>query len=173
MNERTLDAARFRAAVRRFGSGVTVITMVDGEGKRIGFTATAFSLLSFDPPLVLVCLDKGAESHATFRSAPRYAVSILAEGQTAIAARFATKGMDKFEGVETVDGEATGLPLISGAAAHLECRLVERIAAGDHTILVGEAVRAVVTGRSPLLYLDRQFGRFVPDVADAADRAVA
>jgi len=156
----TVDTTAFRSAMARFASGVTIVTTLDGDGDLWGFTASAFSSLSLDPPLILVCLDKRAESHTAFDHADRFAVSILAEGQSEVALRFATRGADKFGGLDVINGPATGLPLIPGAMAHLECQMYERLPGGDHTILLGEVLHAQTEDKQPLLHYNRQFGSF-------------
>ena len=153
----------FRNALARFASGVTIITTVDGGGRRAGFTASAFSSLSLDPPLILVCLEKRAESYPLFEAAEQFAVSILAASQTDVALRFATRGIDKFADSPIVPGEVTGMPLIEGAIAHLECRVHDRPDGGDHTIIIGEVLRAASTDGEPLLHFNRKFGRFVAE----------
>lgn len=163
MSNITVDALDFRDAMARFAAGVTVVTTVDAEGRLVGFTASAFSSLSLTPPLVLVCLDKRADSWDTFMQAQQFTISILAAGQGDIAMRFATKGIDKFDGAAMVAGDVTGLPLIQNALVHLECRMYDRPDAGDHTILVGEVLRAATYGDEPLLHFNRNFGRFVAE----------
>jgi flavin reductase ActVB len=158
-----VDAVDFRNAMARFASGVTVWTAKDVDGRLSGFTASAFSSLSLDPPLVLVCLDKGANSYAAFASCETLAVSILAEGQDDIAMRFAKRDIDKFEGIAVVKGDVTGLPLIEGAMVHLECRAHSRFDGGDHTIIVAEVLRASSNDKQPLLHFNRQFGRFATE----------
>jgi flavin reductase ActVB len=162
MPDAVVDSIDYRNALARFASGVTVVTTRDGDESPVGFTASAFCSLSLNPPLVLVCLEKRAECYEAFRHADRFAVSILAEDQVDIALRFATKGIDKFAGTPIVHGEATGLPLIAGATVHLECRMYDQPDGGDHTILIGEVVRAVATDRAPMLHFNRHFGSFVP-----------
>lgn len=161
--ESALDPMDFRNAMARFASGVTIVTTRNGEGAFVGFTASAFSSLSLNPPLLLVCLQKDADCYAAFMEAPEFALSILAHGQDEIALRFATKAIDKWAGTPVVSGAATGLPLVDGAAAHTECHIRERVDGGDHTILVGEVLAAASNGAEPLLHFNRQFGRFVPE----------
>lgn len=156
----SLDPVAFRAALSRFPSGVCIVTAQEAGGRPRGFTASAFSSLSLDPPLVLVCLDQKAESHDTFQAAPTFAVSILASHQMPIANAFAAKAPEKFEGIAVVAGPETGLPLIPEAVAHLECRMHQQVPAGDHTILIGEVVAAVVSDGEPLVYHNRRFGLF-------------
>jgi len=144
-----------------------VITTVDRDARPWGFTASAFCSLSLDPPLILVCLDQKADSHATFASAGHFAVSILASHQQSLAARFATKGMEKFVGISTEPGQETTSPLIPEAVVHLECHMHQRIAVGDHTILIGEVMRAAVNESvEPLVYHARQYGVMHPHPAE-------
>lgn len=158
-----VDPSDFRDAMARFASGVTIVTTRDSGGNAVGFTASAFSSLSLDPPLLLVCLQKDADCHAAFMEAEQFGVSILAQGQSPIAVRFATKAIDKWDDTPSEPGRATGIPLIDGAAARLECRVHSRPDGGDHTILIGEVLTADTNGRKPLLHFDRSFGRFVED----------
>jgi flavin reductase ActVB len=155
-----LDPNDFRNAMSCFASGVTIVTTNDPGGRPVGFTASAFSSLSLNPPLVLVCLDRRAECFDAFRTAPMMAINILAEGQDEIARRFATRGADKFGSTRTTQGAATGMPLIDGALAQVECHMHEKVDGGDHVILVGEVVRAVSGNSEPLLHYNRSFGRF-------------
>lgn len=161
--EAALDTLDFRNAMARFASGVTVVTTRNGDGAVVGFTASAFTSLSLDPPLLLVCLQKDADCYAAFMGAERFAVSILAFGQSAVARRFATKAIDKLAGTPLVEGPATGIPLIEGASAQAECLMRDRLDGGDHTILVGQVIRAASSDREPLLHFNRTFGRFVPE----------
>ncbi|MGE0543026.1 MAG: flavin reductase family protein [Dehalococcoidia bacterium] len=158
----TVDTTAFRNAMAQFASGVTVVTTTDDDGIPWGFTASAFSSLSLDPPLVLVCLEKKAESHAAFHSTDKFTVSILAEGQRDEAMRFAARGTDKFGSFDVIVGDATGLPLIPGAMVHLECRMHDRLPGGDHTILIGEVLSASTQDKPPLLHHNRRFGAFHP-----------
>ncbi len=159
----TPEPADFREAMARFASGVTIVTTRDGSGDAVGFTASAFSSLSLDPPLLLVCLQKDADCYAAFMEAEQLGVSILAQGQSPIAMRFATKAIDKWEGTPFQPGPTTGIPLIAGAAARLECRIYSRPDGGDHTILIGEVLTADVDSSEPLLHFNRSFGRFAED----------
>ena len=159
----TVDQTAFRNAMAQFPSGVTIVTTRGDGGDAKGFTASAFSSLSLDPPLILVCLDRRAESHAAFESAAHFAVSILAEGQAETALRFAKSGADKFGGFEVEPGSVTGMPVIPGALVHLECRMHDRLPGGDHTILVGEVLFAHTDDTlRPLLHHNRRFGVFQP-----------
>ncbi len=164
MPETIVDAVDFKNAMARFASGVTVVITKDEDRRLVGFTASAFSSLSLDPPLVLVCLEKRADCYEAFKRAPSMTISVLAAEQGDLAWRFATKNIDKFEGTPVVTGEATGLPLIEGATVRLECRMHDRLPGGDHTILVGEVLMARSTDDAPLIHYNRRFGVFqVPE----------
>lgn len=158
----TLDQTVFRDALARFASGVTVVVTRNGAGGLVGFTASAFSSLSLDPALILVCLQKDADCHQAFMEAESFTVSILSSRQSGIALRFATKAIDKLEGTPLVPSPATGLSRIEGAAAWLECRSHSRPDGGDHTILIGEVLGAGLGDEPPLLHFNRSFGRFEP-----------
>lgn len=152
----SVDSADFRRALGQFAAGVTVVTTRDAKGRSLGLTVTAFSSVSLDPPLVLVCVDHRSEAHVGFRDAGLFGVSILAEGQQELSKRFAAGGAAKFKGLELPAGQ-TGVPLIPGAVAHLECRVKATHEAGDHRIYVGEVLAVNVTPGRPLLYHDRDY----------------
>ncbi|MGI8553259.1 MAG: flavin reductase family protein [Dehalococcoidia bacterium] len=163
-----LDINVFKDALASFPSGITICTTQDAAGRAWGFTASAFSSLSLDPPLILVCLDRRAESHDAFFGADRFAVSILAAHQLPLAIRFATRGLEKFEGVTTTLGSETNVPLIPEAVVHLECRMHQALPVGDHTILVGEVVAASFNEDEPLITHSRRYGTFQAQPAPAA-----
>jgi flavin reductase (DIM6/NTAB) family NADH-FMN oxidoreductase RutF len=147
-----IDAAIFRRTLSRFPSGVTVVTLRDDHGRDCGMTVAAFASLSLEPPLVLVCIGDDATIAGDVATAGHFAVSVLAEDQAEVARRFAASNGDRFAGTAISRG-ASGLALLAGAVAHIECAIVARHRGGDHTIVVGEvlAAAAVEDGR-PLIY---------------------
>ncbi|TWE23541.1 flavin reductase family protein [Prauserella muralis] len=151
-------AAQFREAMSRFPSGVTIVTTTDHCGARWGFTASAFCSVSAEPPLVLACLAVSADSYRAFRTSSKWVVNILGEEHAPLAKRFATKGADKFAGGE-FDTDADGLPVLPEAVASLVCRTQARHPAGDHVILIGEAVNVRLRDHTPLVYYARDFAR--------------
>jgi flavin reductase ActVB len=150
-----------------FPSGVVIVTTLDGEGKPWGFTASSFSSVSLDPPLILVCPAKSAECHAVFSGAPLFAVSILRSSDEGLARRFATRGAPKFDGDEIVVG-AHGLLLIRHAVATLLCRKYADYDGGDHSIIVGE-VQSVNLGAAndAMVYYRRQYWRLAASLDNA------
>jgi flavin reductase (DIM6/NTAB) family NADH-FMN oxidoreductase RutF len=153
-----VDHAAFRRALGQFAAGVTVVTTRDDKGRPLGLTVTSFCSVSLEPPLVLVCVDHRSEAHAGFRQAGLFGVSILAEGQEELSRRFAAGGPAKFKGLELVTG-VTGVPLIPGALAHVECRVIATHTAGDHAVYVGEVVAVETRPGRPLVYHDRAYRR--------------
>lgn len=147
----SVDQATFRSVLGRFASGVTVVTVRDGDTDH-GMTASAFCSLSLDPPLVLVCIDRTTRMHELLQHVRHIAVSLLAADQEMISRRFAEPPDDtRFEGLGYTRG-ATGAPLLTDALAHLECELEERYQGGDHSIIVGRVIGAAAGDARPLLY---------------------
>lgn len=146
-----LTPSTFREAVGHFATGITVMTTQHPEEGRYGVTATSFSSLSLEPPLVQWSLRNAAYSLPIFIRSRYFAVNILASDQEDVSRRFATAGVDRFADLE-LEGGLAGLPLIEGAAAWIECALETTLPGGDHTILVGQVLRARTFGRPPLLH---------------------
>ena len=141
----------FRSALSRFPSGVTVVTTKDGAGRFHGITVSAFSSVSLDPPLVLICIERSTVSHEAFIESGVFAVNILSSEQSGVSERFASPHDDKFNGVDFRLGEL-GLPLISGCLVNLECKVRNTGDGGDHTIFIGEVESAEIGDGDPLLY---------------------
>lgn len=144
--------------MRRFPSGVAVVT-VASEGQRLGLTVGTFVSLSLEPPLVGVSIAQGSILHTPLRDAGRFAVSLLAGGQEAIAQHFARNAppIALWTGIPTRDSRLAE-PLVDGALAWLECRLVEEHPAGDHTVFVGEVVTLELGRGGPaLVYVEGSY----------------
>ena len=152
----------FKAAMASFAAGVTIVTTLDSSGIPQAMTATAFSSVSLNPPLCLVCIDRRARAHAPLLIKGCFAVSILAAGQEEVSARFAAPVADRFAGVSWRPGEVTRCPIITGALAFMECQLVEVHAGGDHDILVGRVASVQVRDGSPLVYWRGRYSSLPP-----------
>lgn len=153
-----ISADEFRRVLGHFATGVTAVTTVDGDGRPTGLTASAFTSVSLDPPLVLVCVDHKSQSYPSLLDRGRFAINILGLDQEPLSKRFASTRLDKFEGVPHRLGEL-GLPLIEAALAQLECVTVSTHVAGDHTIFVGRVERAHVGSGEPLIYYRGRYDR--------------
>lgn len=145
----------FRQALGAFATGVTVIT-TRGEDHLFGMTANAFSSVSLDPPLILVCVISGTTGAEVIEQNQRFAVNILGSHQEPISRYFASK--DRPRGLEAFDEiphstAVTGSPVIDGAAGYLDCRLHAAHEAGDHVIFIGEVLAiAHEPGVEPLVF---------------------
>lgn len=149
MTDVAFDMKTLRSAMGSFLTGVTIVTTQAKNGERRGFTANSFTSVSLDPPLVLVCLANKAESYEVFNAAETFAINILHEGQRDTALKFASKNPDKFKDVATTTGRS-GAPVIDGAICSFECATHQRIAAGDHLVLIGRIVGLAGNDGRPL-----------------------
>ena len=153
----------FRDIMSNFAASVTVVTG-HTEGWHHGLTVSAFTSVSLDPPLVLICVDHSSQSIKALRAAEGFTVNMFREGTGQVALRFASKATDKFAGlvVEQPKHEAAGLCLPEESYASLECRTVESVVAGDHTIFIGHVEHAsFYASARPLLYWQRRFRRIL------------
>ncbi len=157
------DSEMFRRVMGHFVTGVTVVSALEGE-RPWGITVNALSSVSLDPALVMIALDRRRKITPVVRAAGRYAVNILGEDQQALSDCFAgapvTPGREEFCGASWQPGE-TGLPLLEGAIASLECTVVQTHEAGDHDLFIGrvEAISNPEHHPMPLLYYRRQYLR--------------
>jgi flavin reductase (DIM6/NTAB) family NADH-FMN oxidoreductase RutF len=157
-----IDAALFRQVAGSFASGVTVIT-TGREGAYHGMTASAFSSLSLEPPLILVCIDRQAETLPILLETGAFNVNILNEDQEHLSRSFAAKDSPEAHGLANVDYEVgeMGLPLLHDTLAFFECRIAEHLDGGDHVILVGEVVNAGAREElEPLMYYRGRYRHF-------------
>jgi flavin reductase (DIM6/NTAB) family NADH-FMN oxidoreductase RutF len=161
-----IGADDFRRVLGHFATGVTILTTCDNDARATGLTASAFSSVSLDPPLVLICVDHKSQSYPALRERGCFAVNILSVEQQAISRRCASSRLDKFDEVPHTISDL-GLPLIEGAIAHLECTTVSTHVEGDHTIFVGRVERAQVGTGEPLLYFRGQYQQLADPPAGA------
>ena len=158
----SITADEFRAAMGSFAAGVTIITTRDEAGRSFGLTATAFSSVSRDPPLCVICVARSAEAHPVLLASGRFAVNFLAANQEGLSARFATHGLDKFDGVLHHAGPATGCALVDGAMASIECTVHAQHAAGDHDLFIGQICSVVIASEPPLVYFRGRYCDVLP-----------
>jgi flavin reductase (DIM6/NTAB) family NADH-FMN oxidoreductase RutF len=151
-----LEPRQFRRTCSRFASGVTIISVVDSEGTAHGMTASSFTSVSLNPPLILVCVGSGARFLDAVNSAEHFGVNFLSETQRALSERFAGSGYDRFEGVAW-DRGVTGVPLFPGVLGTLECALFRTFTAGDHEIVIGRVEHASWRDGEPLIHFGSQY----------------
>ncbi len=145
------DTKALRRALGTFATGVTIVTAMAKDGTPVGFTANSFTSVSLEPPLLLVCLAHTAASYGVFREAESFAVNVLEAGQEEMAKRFASRGADKFAGCAWTPGRL-GAPLIDGSLSRFDCAMHQRVAAGDHDVLMGRVVGFSLHEGAALLY---------------------
>ncbi|MBF6130415.1 flavin reductase family protein [Nocardia brasiliensis] len=137
-------SAELRRVLGAFTTGVTVITT--GWPRPHGMTANAFTSVSLDPPLILVCVAHTARLHRAIQEAGAFAVSVLSADQEVLARYFADSarpdGTAQFRQLDWYAGPHTGAPLLAGTVAGLECKLDASHDCGDHSIVIGEVVHA-------------------------------
>lgn len=154
---------RYREVMGRFATGISVVTALEGSRPH-GITVNAFSSVSLDPALVMVALDRRRYITPIVRDAGRYAVNVLGADQQALSDCFAhapvSPGREAFCGAVWHAGP-TGLPLIDGSIATLECTIVETFGAGDHDLFIGRVDSLEQHGEDvvPLLYYRRRYLR--------------
>ena len=157
-----IDPKELRRLMGQFATGVTIITTRDFENRPYGLPANAFTSLSLDPPLVLICIDRNAETFSHFYASKCFVVNILTEQQQELSTRFAKSGGFKFEGV-AYETNGMGVPVLDGTLAHLECALIETHEAGDHVIHVGRVENFAVRGGRPLLFFQGRYRQLAGD----------
>jgi len=156
-----VSSDEFKALCGRWTTGVTIVTARHGETVH-GMTVSAFTEVSLDPPLVLVCAAKSSNTHLVIEQGSSFAVNVLARGQEALSNKFASKKDEwtRFDGVD-VDTGSTGTPLLRGTVGAFDCRVVAAHDAGDHVIYVGQVEwLRIDTEAEPLLHQSGRYGAF-------------
>ncbi len=151
-----MTSGEFRRACGRFATGVTIASVLDSEGAPHGLTVSSFTSVSLEPPLILICLGHLVTAINSFRQCKYFGINVLSEDQEELSERFARKGEDRFNGLPWEPGQ-TGVPLIPGALAGIECEVRTRYSAGDHDILIGEMLHSRVADGEPLIYFGGQY----------------
>lgn len=165
MTDSPFDDARFRQVLGHFGTGVTVVTALDGDHP-LGFTAQSFTSVSLDPPLISICPSRRSVTWPRMERAAAFCANVLASDQEEAARAFAIRGADRFAGVGWAPAPVTGSPVLAGVLAWVDCRVQAVHHAGDHLIVVASVVGLGLGtddgGRTPLLFYRGGYGRFAP-----------
>jgi len=158
--KKPFDQSTFFAVMGAFPTGVAVVTAVDAGGHARGLTCNALCSVSAEPPLMLVCVERGSTTLPAIRHSGRFAVNYLAAGREALARLFASKEPDKFGEVAWQPAD-NGMPwLHQDSVALAECTATQEIEAGDHVIFIGrvEGGRPPEEDARPLLFFRRGYG---------------
>lgn len=155
----SVEADEFRTAMRRWATGVTLVTAQHNNIQH-GMTVSSFTSVSLKPPLVLVSLEQNAKTTRLIHASGAFGVSILGEDQHLISERFAGRLPEinnRFDGLEFFILK-TGAPLLAAGLANLDCRIVSAIDAGTHTLFLGEVVDLRIgSNTKPLIYYERGY----------------
>lgn len=153
---------KLKNAAARFASGVTVV--VSGRpGAVHAVTVSAFSFVSLEPPLVLVCLNANSKIAALIDDSRAFTVNVLSEGQAATSERFARPGREPMDVLdEPHHFSRTGVPILSEAVSYFDCEISSRQSAGDHALFIGRVVDAGARPVPPLVYFDRSYKTLAP-----------
>lgn len=148
-----------RSVFRQHAAGVAVIT-AQGNDNPVGFTATSLSSVAADPPLISFGVGTASSSWPVIARAEHIGVHILGDHQQELAATFARSGADRFAPPTDWRSGPEGVPVLDGVLAWLVCRIINRVPAGDHRIVIAEAVVGDPAGAGrPLLYHQGRFNR--------------
>jgi flavin reductase (DIM6/NTAB) family NADH-FMN oxidoreductase RutF len=141
--EHEIEPREFRNAAGQFMTGVTIVTTLDADGAPSGLTANSFASVSLDPPLVQFSLGRNSTNIDAFEAGSGFVVHVLAAEQQDLSMRFASKGIDRFEGTDWAPGHG-GLPVLSGSLAAFECSPWATYDGGDHLIYIGRVERLTI-----------------------------
>ena len=156
-----VPAAAFIEGMRGAVTGVNIVT-TDGAAGRFGITVSAFSSVSAEPPMVLVCINRSSPVSEALAVNGRFAVNVLSTSQQSLADTFAGRPDSSAPydfGTARWNASATGAPILSGAVAGFDCALATTVDAGTHRIFIGTVVGVATAARDPLLYSNRTYGR--------------
>lgn len=147
-----------RALRRTFGqypTGVAVVIAKTDEGRLVGMTINSFASASIVPPLITWCIDRKAASYCAFANCKEFSITLLADNQADLAQRFATRGTDKFKGVNLNHDQKT--PSLAGGCATMHCVNYRSLREGDHLMLVGLVMHHQQNDKQPLVFAQGQF----------------
>jgi flavin reductase (DIM6/NTAB) family NADH-FMN oxidoreductase RutF len=160
----TVSANDFKKALQLWASGVTVVTTSSGKYGVQGMTVTAFSSVSANPPLVLVCINNAADTGEGIKESQCFAVNVLTSNQQDLSNQFAggSNQQQRFEKTDWKVG-VTGAPILNESLMSLDCKVVEKVLAGTHWIIIGEVQECVCRSGEPLLYFCGAYRQFAGD----------
>jgi flavin reductase (DIM6/NTAB) family NADH-FMN oxidoreductase RutF len=148
----------FKKAMQLWASGVTVVTTHSEKFGLQGMTVTAFSSVSINPPQILVCINESADTGMGIQESQRFAVNVLSSTQQEVSNQFAggSSQQQRFENTPWTEG-TTGTPILDNSIMSLECKVINKIYAGTHWILIGEVEDSVCRTGEPLLYFQSAY----------------
>jgi len=151
-----LEPRSLRQLLGQYATGITVVTALDVNQRKIGMTANSFTSVSLDPPLILWNIAKSATHFEDFKQAEYFAINILNEDQYLESKHFSKSADDKFEGLDDVD-EYMGIPILNKSLTTFVCRQYELHEAGHHYIIVGQIEACRNQMGNPLVFHNGQY----------------
>lgn len=152
------DATEMRKTMGRFMTGVAVVTARDGE-EQVGMTINSLTSISLDPPILMISLNYDTRTGNAIAATGRFAVSILGVKQEAVARQFAVRGGARFE-TGNFEAAPSGLSVIAGSLAQVDCEVYETYHIGDHQVFFGTVLNSRYREGDPLAFNSGRFGSF-------------
>lgn len=160
----TVSVDDFKKALQLWTSGVAVVTTSSQKFGVQGMTVTAFSSVSVNPPLVLVCINNAADTGEGIQKSQYFAVNVLNSDQQDLSNQFAggSNQQQRFENTDWQPG-VTGAPILNKSLMSLDCKVVEKVLAGTHWIIIGEVQECICRSGEPLLYYRGSYRQLAVD----------
>ena len=160
----TISADDFKKALQLWASGVCVVTTHSETFGLQGMTVTSFASVSLEPPQILVCLNRHADTGEGIAESQRFAVNVLGTGQQQVSNRFAggCSQEQRFADTPWHTG-STGMPILTESLMSLECRVADKVLAGTHWIVIGEVLASACQEALPLLYYRSGYRQLAED----------
>lgn len=162
MSEVSPSQLAFREGMSRLGAAVNVVT-TDGPAGRYGMTATAVCSVTDSPPTLLVCINQSARSHDMFVQNGVLCVNVLSGAHEDLSSRFARlNDEDRFASTAWERG-VTGAPILPDALTAFDCKIVDRLVRGTHSVFMCEVVTTLNgSEQDGLLWFGRRYHRLPP-----------
>jgi len=144
----------FRQVLGSFATGVTIVTLKNNDGVH-GLTVNAFTSVSLEPPMILICIQKDGDSRTCMAGTDAFVVNILSADQKVLAQRFADSDLDSHERFENLSYRPSqgSIPILDDSLGYLECHIVNQFEGGDHTIFLAQVENAKINKhKSPLVF---------------------
>ena len=157
-----MDSQKFREGMSQFATGVVIVTGIESSAL-VAFAAQSFVSLSLDPPLVSIAPQIASTSWPRIREGHNFCINVLSEGQRDVSEAFAVVG--EVASIKWQPSEASGMPVLDGSIAHIDCCIRTEHEAGDHTIVIADVIDLNVRDREarPLVYFRGSYGGFASD----------
>lgn len=149
---------QFKQAMGNYPTGVSVVTAYNEEDVPMGLTINSFASVSLNPTLILWSIDNSVSTYDDFQKVERFSINILASDQGELCQLFASRVEDRFANCEWEKSDLE-LPVLKDTMATLQCKVHNRVEAGDHMIMIGEVLEITNSDKEPLLYHKRHFGQ--------------